>query len=277
MTTNVAAREYSAEDLALFEEIKNGRTFDKGDELPPLYKKHLMNLLWMQGDSEYAGALGYMPWIEKAPDIKEKVLVAQITKDEMRHSQVIYKMLRDLGEDPEAHIENTDMGWKLEEDDINIGYNRVKNDFRVNIFYYQIKYWEDFILFNFLMDRAAGHQLEDTLHSSYNPWKKGIEGIYKEEVFHVTHGDTNIKKLCSDPERLKFVQERLNIWWPRVMNVFGKTIGGANDIYVRLGLKKRTNKEVRDFFVNEIQEKCKEVGLTIPEWSEEENLAIKYQ
>ena len=277
MTTTVAAREYSQEDLALFEEIKNGRTFDKGEELPPLYKKHLMNLLWMQGDSEYSGALGYMPWIEKAPDVKEKVLVAQITKDEMRHSQVIYKMLRDLGENPEAHIENTDMGWKLDEDEINIGFARVKDDFRVNIFYYQIKYWEDFILFNFLMDRAAGHQLEDTLHSSYTPWKKGIEGIYKEEVFHVTHGDTNIKKLCEDPEKRKFVQKRLDLWWPRVMNVFGKTIGGANDIYVRLGLKMRTNKEVRDVFVAEINEKCADLGLTVPDWSEEENLAIKYQ
>ncbi|MEC7275851.1 MAG: Phenylacetic acid catabolic protein [Bdellovibrionota bacterium] len=275
MTANVG--QYSVEEEKLFEEIANGRTFEKGEELPPLYRKHLMNLLWMQGDSEYSGALGYMPWIEKAPDVKEKVLVAQITKDEMRHSQVIYKMLRDLGENPEEHIENTDMGWKVPEDGVNIGFQRLKNDYRVNIFYYQIKYWEDFILFNFLMDRAAGHQLEDTLHSSYTPWKKGIEGIYKEEVFHVTHGDTNMKKLAADPEKRKFLQERLNLWWPRVMNVFGKTIGGANDIYVKLGLKKRTNKEVRDVFVKEIEGLCEQMGLTIPAWSEEENLAIKYQ
>ena len=32
------------------------------------------------------------------------------------------------------------------------------------------------------MDRAAGHQLLDTFNSSYMPWKKAIEGIYKEEV-----------------------------------------------------------------------------------------------
>lgn len=270
----MAAREYTQDENQLFEDIKNGRTFDKGDELPPLYKKHLMNLLWMQGDSEYAGALGYMPWIEKAPEVKEKVLVAQMVKDEMRHASVIYKMLRDLGEDVDAHIANTDMGYKLEEDDINIGFNRIKNDFRVNIFYYQIKYWTDYILFNFLMDRAAGHQLEDTLHSSYLPWKKGIEGIYKEEVMHLTHGDTWVKKLSKDPEQKAFLQERLNLWWPRVMNVFGKTIGGANDIYVRLGLKNRTNKEVRDVFVAEIQELCDQCGLTIPEWDEATNLAI---
>ncbi len=269
MQATSQSTEYTPEEENLFAEISNGRTFDKGEELPPIYKKHLMNLLWMQGDSEYAGALGYMPWIEKAPDIKEKVLVAQITKDEMRHSQVIYKMLRDLGEDPEAHIEKTDMGWKHPEDEVNIGYQRMKDDYRVNIFYYQIKYWEDFILFNFLMDRAAGHQLEDTLHSTYLPWKKGIEGIYKEEVFHVTHGDTNMKKLAADPAKKEFLQERLNLWWPRVMNVFGKTKGGRNDIYVRLGLKKRTNQEVRDVFVKEINEHCEKLGLTVPEWTEQ--------
>lgn len=270
----MATATYSTEENQLFEEIANGRTFDKGEELPPLYRKHLMNLLWMQGDSEYSGALGYMPWIEKAPELKEKVLVAQITKDEMRHSSVIYKMLGELGENPEEHIDQTDMGWKLEEDQTNIGFQRIKNDFRVNIFYYQIKYWEDFILFNFLMDRAASHQLEDTIKSSYLPWKKGIEGIYKEEVFHVTHGDTNMKKLAADPAKKEFLQERLNLWWPRVMNVFGKTIGGANDIYVRLGLKQRTNKEVREVFVKEIKGLCAEMGLTIPDWSEEEYLKI---
>ena len=78
MTT---AREYSAEDKKLFNEIKEGRTFDRDETLPPLYDKSLKNLLWMQGDSEYSGALGYMPWIQKAPDLKEKVLVAQIDQN----------------------------------------------------------------------------------------------------------------------------------------------------------------------------------------------------
>ena len=71
-------REYGQEELQLFEDIKNGRTFDRDDDLPPFYKKHLLNLLWMQGDSEYSGALGYMPWIEKAPSLQEKVHSKQL-------------------------------------------------------------------------------------------------------------------------------------------------------------------------------------------------------
>jgi ring-1,2-phenylacetyl-CoA epoxidase subunit PaaA len=262
------SKEYTNEDKKLFDDINNGKTFNEGEDLPELYRKKLLNLLWMQGDSEYSGALGYLPWIEKAPNIKSKVLVGQIVKDEMRHASVIYRLLRGLGQDPEERVENLDLGYKLEEDETNIGFTRAKDDYRVNIFYYQIKYWEDFILFNFLMDRAAGHQLEDTLHSSYTPWKEAISGIYKEEVMHVAHGDKWVKKLAADPERKEFLQERLNLWWPRVMNVFGSSKSSTNDIYVRLGLKKRTNAQVREVFLKEIISMTDEWGLVLPEYNE---------
>lgn len=264
------AHAYSAEEIKLFDEIKNGRTFDLEDEMPPIYRKALLNLLWMQGDSEYSGALGYMPWIEKAPSVQEKVLVAQITKDEMRHANVIYRLLDDLGENTEAHIAKQELGFKSPEDQINIGFNRLKDDYRVNIFYYNIKHWTDFILFNFLMDRAAGHQLEDTFECSYLPWKKAIEGIYKEEVMHLAHGDKWVRILSKDPKDKAFLQERLNLWWPRVMNVFGSAKGASNDLYVNLGLKKRTNAEIRKTFVAEIQKLCDEVGLILPEYKEED-------
>jgi ring-1,2-phenylacetyl-CoA epoxidase subunit PaaA len=261
---------YSPEEQQLFKDIKNGKTFEANDEMPAFYRKHLLNLLWMQGDSEYSGALGYMPWIEKAPTLQEKVIVAQMVKDEMRHASVIYRLLDELGQDTKTHTEKTDLGFKMAEDKINIGFKRVKDDYRVNIFYYDIKYWTDYILFNFLMDRAAGHQLQDTFNSSYMPWKKAIEGIYKEEVMHLAHGDKWVKILAKDPAQKDFLQERLNLWWPRVMNVFGNTKGASNDLYVNLGLKQRTNGEIRAVFVKEIQEMCDEVGLKLPTYSEDD-------
>ena len=266
----MTAHAYSPEELQLFKEIKNGRTFEANEEMPAFYRKHLLNLLWMQGDSEYSGALGYMPWIEKAPTLQEKVLVAQMVKDEMRHASVIYRLLDELGEKTKEHTESRELGYKLEEDQINIGFKRLKDDYRVNIFYYDIKNWTDYILFNFLMDRAAGHQLQDTFNSSYMPWKKAIEGIYKEEVMHLAHGDKWVRLLSKDPEQKKFLQERLNLWWPRVMNIFGSSTGASNDLYVNLGLKQRTNGEIRAVFVKEIEEMCAEAGLTIPEYKEED-------
>jgi ring-1,2-phenylacetyl-CoA epoxidase subunit PaaA len=66
----------------------------------------------------------------------------------------------------------------------------------------------------------------------------------------------------------KFLQERLNLWWPRVMNTFGKSTGQGNDIYQRLGLKTRSNADVRAAFVKEITDKCAEWGLVVPKYDE---------
>jgi ring-1,2-phenylacetyl-CoA epoxidase subunit PaaA len=119
------------------------------------------------------------------------------------------------------------------------------------------------------MDRAAGHVLEDTQNSSFVPWKNAIGTICKEEHMHLAHGDKTVKLMAENPETRKFLQERLNLWWPRVMNTFGKSSGSGNDIYQKLGLKTRSNAEVRDAFVKEINEKCNEWGLKVPEYNEE--------
>lgn len=264
------SREYTAEDQKLFNEIAEGRTFDAQSEMPEIYRKNLLNLLWMQADSEYAGALGYMPWIAQAPNAHERVLVAQIVKDEMRHAHVCYRLLDNLGQETHDHMLQHQFDWRVDDDLTNIGFTRAQKDFRVNIFYYQITHWEDFCLFNFLMDRAAGHQLEDTLQSSYTPWKTAIASIYKEEAMHLAHGDKTVKAMAEDPGKKDFLQERLNLWWPRVMNVFGNSRGLSNDIYIKLGLKRRTNADVRAVFEKEIREKCDAWGLTIPEYKEED-------
>lgn len=85
---------------------------------------------------------------------------------------------------------------------------------------------------------------------------------------HLAHGDKTVKQMAENPETRKFLQERLNLWWPRVMNTFGKSTGGANDIYQKLGLKSRSNADVRDAFVKEINEKCAEWGLVVPKYVE---------
>ena len=52
-------------------------------------------------------------------------------------------------------------------------------------------------MFQFCMDRGAGHQLEDVRKSTYGPWKREIERIFKEEMMHVNHGDYWVKKYPS--------------------------------------------------------------------------------
>ena len=238
------------------------------EEMTAEYREHLTHLMMMQADSELAGAFGYVPWIMKSPDIRETLQVAQIVKDEVRHARVMYRLLEGMGIDVDAYYKSHNFNLRVNLKDI--GTERVADDKRVNIFYYPIETWHDFIMFNFCMDRGAGHQLEDALDCSYKPWCDVMDGIFKEEAMHMAHGDQWVKKLAAEEKTRGPLQAALDKWYPRTMNIFGRANSAKNKIYRRLGLKKRDNDEVRRAFAKEIAEKCAAFGLDVPAWTPEE-------
>lgn len=255
----------SAEAFA--EQIQQGKKVEAHDEMSDEYREALINLMMQQADSELSGAYGYIPWIEKAPGIHEKLLVAQIVKDEINHAYRMNRLLAELGIDVDQRIEAMELDMRLDDPNANIGTARKASDKRVNIFYYTIDTWTDFIMFNFCMDRGAGHQLEDAKHCSYAPWARTIDGIFKEEMMHVNHGDTWVKRLAADPETRDDVQAALNKWYPRTMNIFGRPQSRKNKLYCKLGLKQRDNEEVRQAFKADIEQALQGTGLTLPKWT----------
>ncbi len=247
-------------------EVGAAKVAERPEDLMPLYREHLINLLYMQADSELAGALGYVPCVKFAPNIEEYLASSMIVKDEFRHARVVYKLLENLGEDVNPHVKQYDFTMRLSDDDADIGMQRAGSDKRVNIFYYPINTWIDFVMFNFCMDRGAGHQLEDSLEASYRPWARVLEGIFKEEKFHIAHGDNWVKRMAQDPETHEATQAALNKWFPRTMNIFGRPNSPKNKIYRELGLKKRDNEQVRQAFAQEVADRCEENGLRLPDW-----------
>jgi ring-1,2-phenylacetyl-CoA epoxidase subunit PaaA len=231
------------------------------------YKENLIHLMTMQADSELSGGYGYVPWIMKAPDVEEKHVVAQIVKDEHRHAAVMYGLLADLGVDVQAHVKAHDEALAMRIDDAaDIGTARITADKRVNIFYYPIDTWADFTFFNFCMDRGAGHQLEDVRRGSYGPWVRAIEGIFKEEKFHIRHGEFWVKKLAEDAATRDEAQKTFEKWYIRTMNIFGRPRTAKNAVYRKYRLKLRDNDEVRQAFAAEVKDKAEAVGLHPPEW-----------
>ncbi len=250
----------------LEERIARGEKIRRRDEMTDEYYENLVHLMMMQADSELAGAFGYVPWIIKAPGgADEKLIVANIVKDEVRHAKAIYGLLRDLGIDVDARVAEHDYNYRLREN-VDLGNQRAAGDMRVNIFYYPIETWADFVMFNFCMDRGAGHQLEDGLDCSYEPWARELQRIAKEETTHLRHGDLWVERMAKDPATHDEIQAALDKWYPRTMNIFGRPGTSRNALYRRLGLKKRDNDEVRQAFVNDVKPKIEAWGLNLPEW-----------
>jgi ring-1,2-phenylacetyl-CoA epoxidase subunit PaaA len=251
----------------LLERITRGERIESPEDMTEAYRANLVHLMLMQADSELAGAFGYVPWIMKAPTIEEKHLVAQIVKDEVRHAQVMYDLLADLGVDVQAHVARHDFTLRLDAGGADIGTARVAEDRRVNIFYYPIDTWTDFVFFNFCMDRGAGHQLEDVRHCSYGPWARAIESIFKEEKMHIRHGEVWASRLASDPGTRQEAQRTFEKWYVRTMNIFGRPGSARNALYRRYRLKLRDNGEVREAFASEVQRLAALAGLSVPAWS----------
>ena len=254
-------------EQAMMTTIGGGGRLESAAEMTLDYRDNLVHLMTMQADSELAGGYGYVPWITRAPGVDEKHVVAQIVKDELRHAAVMYGLLADLGVDVQAHVQQHDETFTMRIDAAaDIGTARITADKRVNIFYYPIETWADFVFFNFCMDRGAGHQLEDVRGGSYGPWTRAIEGIFKEEKFHIRHGEHWVQRLAGDLRTHDEAQATFEKWYIRTMNIFGRPGSKKNEIYRRYRLKLRDNDEVRQAFAAEVATLCEKFGLTVPPW-----------
>jgi ring-1,2-phenylacetyl-CoA epoxidase subunit PaaA len=252
----------------LLARLAAGDRIEGPDEMSATYREHLVHLMTMQADSELAGAYGYVPWIMKAPGVEEKLVVAQIVKDETRHAKVMYDLLQDLGLDVEAHVSAHDVEFaqRLPDRDADLGTARITTDKRVNIFCYPIDTWADFVMFNFCMDRGAGHQLEDVRQSSYGPWRRAVEGIFKEEKMHIRHGELWVRRLAASPATRGEAERAFRKWFVRTMNIFGRPGTTKNRLYRELGLKARDNDAVRQAFADEVRGFVEPLGWPLPEW-----------
>jgi ring-1,2-phenylacetyl-CoA epoxidase subunit PaaA len=266
MQSPPGAKKSAAEREAVMSaRLAKKESIESVDDMSDEYFELLSNLMTQQADSELAGGFGYVPWIMRAPTTEEKLVVSQIVRDEVRHGRAMYRLLEDIGIPVDDYVEQFDFTYRVD-DHTNLGVTRAGNDKRVNIFYYPIDSWADFVMFNFLMDRGAGHQLEDVKQSSYGPWRREIDRIFKEELTHIAHGDYWVKRLALDPRTKPEIQAALDCWWPRVMAIFGRPGSRKNARYRALGLKIRDNHQVRQDFEKEVRSKAEAWGLTIPRW-----------
>ena len=96
----------------MWEKIRSGEAIENMDEMSDDYFNNLVNLMLQQADSELAGAFGYVPWIMQAPTTEEKLAVANIVKDEVRHARAMYRLLEDLGIDVDSHVAKHDYTFR---------------------------------------------------------------------------------------------------------------------------------------------------------------------
>ena len=111
--------------------------------------------------------------------------------------------------------------------------------------------------------------------TSYGPYARAMVRICKEESFHQRQGYEVMTKLSfGTPEQKEMAQDALNRWWFPTLMMFGPPDSESpnSDNAIKWRIKRETNDQLRQRFVNQTIPQIEYLGLTCPDtnlkWNE---------
>jgi ring-1,2-phenylacetyl-CoA epoxidase subunit PaaA len=220
-------------------------------KMPEEYRDLLIRLLTIQADCEIGGPHVYGPqWFLNAPTSDDMFRVTHIIAEELDHYRHMDGLLRELG------VDRSDL---LRRDNS----ERFLEAFRVPY----APSWADVAAFCCLIDRVGRYQIEEMVGSSYQPLDRVLPKIMQEEVGHVGYGTARLAHIAATGEMRPAAQAALNRWYPRALDMFGRTGSRRAEQFIEWGLKHRTNEEARRAYVDEVRPVLEGMGLIVPDES----------
>ncbi len=232
------------------------------DWMPDDYRQTLIRQISQHAHSEVVGMLPEGNWITRAPNLRRKAVLLAKVQDEAGHGLYLYSATETLGADREELI-----------DDLHEG--RAKYS---SIFNYPTLSWADMGAIGWLVDGAAIMNQVPLCRCSYGPYARAMVRVCKEESFHQRQGYEIMMSLANgSPEQKAMAQDALNrFWWPALM-MFGPNDATSKHTAqsMKWKIKRHTNDELRQQFVDVTVPQAELIGLTIPDenltWDEKTN------
>ncbi len=228
--------------------------------MPEKYRQTHIRQISQHAHSEIVGMLPEANWITRAPSLRRKVALLAKIQDEGGHGLYLYSAAETLGISREEMYEQLHSG-------------KAKYS---SIFNYPAVTWADMGAIGWLVDGAAIMNQVALMGTSYGPYARAMVRICKEESFHQRQGYEILLTLCNGtPEQKAMAQDALNRWWWPSLMMFGpKDDESPNtEQSVKWKLKRKTNDELRQQFVDQTVPQANILGLTIPDpnlkWNEE--------
>ncbi len=230
------------------------------DWMPDAYRKTNIRQISQHAHSEIVGMLPEGNWISRAPTLKRKAILIAKVQDEAGHGLYLYSACETLGITREETI-----------NDLHSGKAKYSS-----IFNYPTITWADMGAIGWLVDGAAIMNQVMLTRTSYGPYARAMVRICKEESFHQRQGFEILLVLSKGTKEQKAMcQDAINRWWWPSLMMFGpKDSESTNsDQSMKWKIKRKTNDELRQNFVDMIAEQVKLLGMTLPDpdlkWNEE--------
>jgi ring-1,2-phenylacetyl-CoA epoxidase subunit PaaA len=229
------------------------------DWMPQAYRKTLVRQISQHAHSEIVGMLPEGNWITRAPSLKRKAILLAKVQDEAGHGLYLYSAAETLGTSREEMIEALHSG-------------RAKYS---TIFNYPTLTWADIGAIGWLVDGAAIMNQVPLQRTSYGPYARAMVRICKEESFHQRQGYEIMMTLAQGtPEQKRMAQDALDRWWQPSLMMFGPPDEQSPNTVqsMRWRIKRDTNDELRQKFVDVTAPQAEAIGLAIPDpdlqWNE---------
>src|SRR4051794_28895645 len=97
-------------EQGFLEYVQAGGQVEVDDWMPDEYRAKLIKFIEMHGNSELMGVLPEREWILKAPTLQRKLALTAKVQDEVGHSQLIYRVVEDLGKPREQCLIALNLG-----------------------------------------------------------------------------------------------------------------------------------------------------------------------
>jgi ring-1,2-phenylacetyl-CoA epoxidase subunit PaaA len=229
------------------------------DWMPNAYRKTLVRQISQHAHSEIVGMLPEGNWISRAPSLKRKAILLAKVQDEGGHGLYLYSAAETLGTSRDEMIEALHSG-------------KAKYS---SIFNYPTLTWADMGAIGWLVDGAAIMNQVPLCRCSYGPYARAMIRICKEESFHQRQGYEIMMTLCKGTTAQKqMAQDALNRWWWPSLMMFGPPDSDSpnSEQSMRWGIKRLSNDELRQKFVDATVPQADLLGLKMPDaalkWNE---------
>lgn len=230
------------------------------DWMPDRYRKTLIRQISQHAHSEIVGMLPEGNWITRAPSLRRKVALIAKVQDEAGHGLYLYSACETLGVDRDSLIEELHTG-------------KAKYS---SIFNYPTLTWADIGAIGWLVDGAAIMNQVPLCRTSYGPYARAMVRICKEESFHQRQGYEILLTLSkgTDAQR-RMLQDAVNRWWWPSLMMFGPPDEDSKHTAQSMAwkIKRFTNDELRQKFVDVSVEQAKILGVSVPDpdlkWNED--------
>ena len=225
---------------------------EPNDQMPEAYRRTLVRQISQHAHSEIVGMLPEGNWLTRAPTLRRKAALLAKVQDECGHGVYLYAAAETLGVSREQMVDQLLSG-------------RAKYS---SIFNYATLSWADIGAIGWLVDGAAIMNQIPLCRCSYGPYARAMIRICKEESFHQRQGFEIMLTLArGTAEQKAMAQDALDRWWWPCLMMFGPPDAASqhSDASTRWKIKRFSNDELRQKFVDATVAQAQYLGLTVPD------------